>query len=322
MEYFIYIIKSYLIYSFLVNATLGSALSSPLESPDILQRFVPLSDIGAATTSMASIKLSADSIHTKSQQVRPIRLPTHTNTTQTSYHYSTPMPISSDLPLFNSNSDKRMISNKMNNYNNNHNYSNSNVNNIAEEDNYTHPLSSHDAFFTQKPNVNSNPQLGPNAIKCRPLNGKAMNKIHFRDSFTHYNRTFHEFSLSSVGRSFIDEIDETDEIATCDSLKTPDTPTPNISPSSSMQSNLISETFSNDFVKASRPSKLTISPASDMLSRKPNINDGGSWDLLELDLLVDPCYDGDLEERVYFNDLQDPWGMLPRKPTPQNSIDL
>ncbi|XP_031634801.1 uncharacterized protein LOC116348077 isoform X3 [Contarinia nasturtii] len=53
---------------FLVNATLGSTLSSPLESPDILQRFLPVNEIEPATTSMASIKLSADSINTKSQQ--------------------------------------------------------------------------------------------------------------------------------------------------------------------------------------------------------------------------------------------------------------
>ncbi|XP_055305800.1 uncharacterized protein LOC129570279 isoform X2 [Sitodiplosis mosellana] len=61
---------------FLVNATLGSTLSSPLESPDILQRFLPVGDIDPVTTSMASIKLSVDSINTntKSQQSQTTEL--------------------------------------------------------------------------------------------------------------------------------------------------------------------------------------------------------------------------------------------------------
>ncbi|XP_037038214.1 uncharacterized protein LOC119075772 isoform X1 [Bradysia coprophila] len=53
---------------FQVNAALGSSLSSPIDSPDIMQTFIPLSDIGAATTSMASIKLSSDSVYLRNQQ--------------------------------------------------------------------------------------------------------------------------------------------------------------------------------------------------------------------------------------------------------------
>ncbi|KAJ6633205.1 hypothetical protein Bhyg_15502, partial [Pseudolycoriella hygida] len=53
---------------FHVNAALGSSLSSPIDSPDIMQTFIPLSDIGAATTSMASIKLSSDSVYLRNQQ--------------------------------------------------------------------------------------------------------------------------------------------------------------------------------------------------------------------------------------------------------------
>ncbi|XP_059619688.1 uncharacterized protein LOC132263760 isoform X3 [Phlebotomus argentipes] len=56
---------------FLVNAALGSTpLSSPLDSPDVMQSLIPLSsDIGAATTSMASIKLSSvDSLAVKNNQ--------------------------------------------------------------------------------------------------------------------------------------------------------------------------------------------------------------------------------------------------------------
>ncbi|XP_055390455.1 uncharacterized protein LOC129619296 isoform X2 [Condylostylus longicornis] len=55
---------------FLVNAALGSTpLSSPLDSPDVLNTLVPLSDIGATNTSIASIKLtSMDSLNLKNQQ--------------------------------------------------------------------------------------------------------------------------------------------------------------------------------------------------------------------------------------------------------------
>uniref|UniRef100_A0A4Y0BPH3 Uncharacterized protein n=2 Tax=Anopheles funestus TaxID=62324 RepID=A0A4Y0BPH3_ANOFN len=62
---------------FLVNATLGSTpLSSPLDSPDILQSFVPISDIGATATSASSVKVSSlDGIHLKNQQSRLSRVP-------------------------------------------------------------------------------------------------------------------------------------------------------------------------------------------------------------------------------------------------------
>ncbi|XP_073831447.1 protostome-specific GEF [Musca autumnalis] len=55
---------------FLVNAALGSTpLSSPLDSPDVLNTLVPLSDIGLASASIGSIKLSSmDSINLKNQQ--------------------------------------------------------------------------------------------------------------------------------------------------------------------------------------------------------------------------------------------------------------
>ncbi|XP_017095049.2 platelet binding protein GspB isoform X2 [Drosophila bipectinata] len=55
---------------FLVNAALGSTpLSSPLDSPDVLNTLVPLSDIGLTSASMGSMKLpSLDSIHLKQQQ--------------------------------------------------------------------------------------------------------------------------------------------------------------------------------------------------------------------------------------------------------------
>ncbi|KAH8418947.1 hypothetical protein KR222_009046 [Zaprionus bogoriensis] len=60
---------------FLVNAALGSTpLSSPLDSPDVLNTLVPLSDIGMTSASMGSMKLpSLDSINLK-QQKQQVRL--------------------------------------------------------------------------------------------------------------------------------------------------------------------------------------------------------------------------------------------------------
>ncbi|XP_058054825.1 uncharacterized protein LOC131206324 [Anopheles bellator] len=61
---------------FLVNATLGSTpLSSPLDSPDILQSLVPAIDIGPTSSSMASVKVpSLDNLHLKNPQPRLIRV--------------------------------------------------------------------------------------------------------------------------------------------------------------------------------------------------------------------------------------------------------
>ncbi|XP_016982402.2 LOW QUALITY PROTEIN: serine-rich adhesin for platelets [Drosophila rhopaloa] len=66
---------------FLVNAALGSTpLSSPLDSPDVLNTLVPLSDIGLTTASMGSMKLpSLDSIHLKQQQKQQRNNNAHAN---------------------------------------------------------------------------------------------------------------------------------------------------------------------------------------------------------------------------------------------------
>lgn len=130
-----------------------------------------------------------------------------------------------------------------------------------------------------------------------------------------------DFNLNSVGRSFIDEIDET---LTTISLNTPETPTPNISPSSS---NRFSESFSNDFQqKAPSTPSIVVSPIQEITKLTiPNANFCGSWDLLELDLNFhdvnfDPSFGGDLEECIYFGD--DPLGLLPPFPTAPDAFDL
>lgn len=163
-----------------------------------------------------------------------------------------------------------------------------------------------------------------------------------------------EFSLSSVGRSFIDE---SSHVAQQVSLTTPETPTPNISPSSQVCN---SDAFSNDFVPpttaaATATATATATASAGRAANIPLAEFGGSWDLLELDLQLnevnlDPCYDTDVEECIFLGDgvgaagsgnggigqtdaadddsdddsvvCDDPFGMLPTKPTPPDSLDL
>lgn len=310
-----------------MNATLGSTLSSPLESPDILQRFMPIEDIGPATTSMASIKLSADSINTKSQQVRlqtfqssanaianmnyckpalattSFIIETSESSTQNSSINleSAAASLRSDCASNSISGDARTAA------------ANAKLNTIFE-----HPTSAGKIPVPQTPILSSR----------NPRNVRTNSK----DRST----TLLEFSLSSVGRSFIDEAathnSDVMKVQTIDSLKTPDTPEPNISPSSSSvaSKSCFSEAFSNDFIKPSSPS-VTVSPMEEhppnryASSITTNNTNGGSWDLLELDLdfhhvNFDPSFGGDVEENVFFGD--DPLGILPIKPTEPDSHDL
>lgn len=164
-----------------------------------------------------------------------------------------------------------------------------------------------------------------------------------------------EFSLSSVGRSFIDENDFGQPLDTTvlNSLTTPDTPTANLSPS--LHSNPIREpdTFSNDFVTPAEQNQTNSKKSLE--SSIPLAQFGGSWDLLEMDLNLhevdlDTCYDTDVEEYIFHGDakdvvgleddddegdeesfaierahqhmVDDPFGVLPTKPTPPDSLDL
>lgn len=306
-----------------MNATLGSTLSSPLESPDILQRFLPVGDICPATTSMASIKLSADSINTneKSQQVRLQTFQSNSNASYsktimatTSFIESKPSiqssvsALDSTASLQSQNSD--CTSNSVSN-----DIHLAKLNTIFE-----HPTSTGKIPVPQTPILtNRNPRNV---------------RTNSRDRAT----TLLEFSLSSVGRSFIDESSSLADgnsgtkVQNSESLKTPDTPEPNISPSSSSvaSKSCFSETFSNDFIKPSTPSVI-VSPLDEQAPKyatsttTTNTTNGGSWDLLELDLdfhhvNFDPSFGGDVEENVFFGD--DPLGILPIKPTEPDSHDL
>lgn len=310
-------------YRFLVNATLGSALSSPLESPDILQRFIPYeNDIGPATTSMASIKLSADSINTKSQQVRLQTFHTNPNlnypkasSATTSFIEMEPLT-QSELVDASILEIAAALKSQKGDYASNSSGADIRAAMVAKLNTiFEHPTS------TGKIPVPQTPIL----MNRNPKNIRTNSK----DRAT----TLLEFSLSSVGRSFIDESggNRICKVQANDSLKTPDTPEPNLSPSSSsmVSKSCFSETFSNDFIKPSTPSVI-VSPLDEQIpkyasSTTTNNTNGGSWDLLELDLdfhhvNFDPSFGGDVQENVFFGD--DPLGILPIKPTDPDSHDL
>lgn len=303
-----------------MNATLGSTLSSPLESPDILQRFIPIDDIGPATTSMASIKLSADSINTttKSQQVRLQTFQSNSTSSYSKPTMATTSFIESDTSIQSSvnvmESTASLRSQKSDCTSNSMSIELARLaklNTIFE-----HPTSTGKIPVPQTPiPTNRNPRNVRTNSKDRTT-------------------TLLEFSLSSVGRSFIDEsstVNPVTKVQNSESLKTPDTPEPNISPSSSSvaSKSCFSETFSNDFIKPSTPSVI-VSPMDEHApkyaqSTTTNTTNGGSWDLLELDLdfhhvNFDPSFGGDVEENVFYGD--DPLGILPIKPTDPDSHDL
>ena len=304
----------------MVNATIGSCLSSPLESPDIMQTFIPLCDVGATNTSMASIKLSsADSINIRSQQVRPFRIPSYCASTA-SYKLST-----SSIPQATALANSSLSSF---------------INVEMSDNNNSKSLSAIPEVVSEIPEIvatNSEKVIGPpETVTKKPttlsfqiseqkqqhnhalVNSNLLkNEYHQRERLL--NRPYVDFNLNSVGRSFIDEIDET---LTNTSLNTPETPTPNISPSSS---NRFSETFSNDFNKAPSTPSIIVSPIQETL-KIPTASFCGSWDLLELDLdfhdvNFDPSYGGDLEECIFFGD-DDPLGILPEHPTAPDAFDL
>lgn len=280
-----------------MNATLSSALSSPLESPDIMQTFLPFCDIGAATTSMASIKLSADSINNKSQQVRHIRLASFSNSTSTSNHNSAS---SASIP-----------------HDTNFGYSGCGT------------IMPHSTATLQQ-------QL-PNTNRIMPNDERTVRfgrEYHHGYAIGSKPKPLVEFSISSVGRSFIDEMEENDGSITNISLKTPDTPTtPNISPSSSnrFSDDLTSLTFFDNSVRRQRSPNAIASPISDRppLPLASSTSEAaakytGSWDLLELDFFHDnPSYGGDVEEKEFLgDDVDDPLGILPPRPTPPDTLKL
>lgn len=364
---------------FLVNATLGSTLNSPLESPDIMQTFLPLCDAVAKNASLASIKLSsADSINVRNQQVRPIRVASTHVTQFPPYTSCTPQQHQYYHHIPNTNAHNGYHSNGNGNGNGVH-YSEPyssivtcrTIPSVIEETVLEVPelvtISRSNSPATTATATTAEPEeeaaaavvatVLPPQRSCEPkpmtLNfqvpqtrGLCMRSI--ADSAVlaaskcptttlAAGGRLLDFRINSVGRSFIDTVIDTEDALTCTSLCTPETPTPNISPSSS---NRFSEAGFNDgdgdgvsHVAPSTPS-IVVSP---MLERpasgvehtvrpSASFNLCGSWDLLELDMdfhdvNFDPSYGGDVEECIYF-DGDDPFGLLPVFPTPPDAIDL
>lgn len=319
-----------------MNAALGSTpLSSPLESPDVIHTFIPFSDIGAATTSMASIKLSSIDLPIKNHQVRSssqLHHHNHHNHHQQLSSNTTRTMSSSVCSILNNNSSFggsgittttmgscSIISSSSNNNNNNNNSKSltaipetiselpelirTNLCLMSNDDDY---LSSSGESLTVATTNRQNFNLNPTNVDDDD-DGKV------------------DFSLSSVGRSFFDQTTANpDDTNSTIVLNTPDTPPPNISPSSS---NRFSETFSTDFNKQSSTPSIIVSPIIDELTIENYLQDNfdGSWDLLELDLDLhevnhDPSFIGDVQECMFFGD--DPFGILPVRPTPPDSLDL
>ncbi|EDX16934.1 GD16368 [Drosophila simulans] len=361
---------------FLVNAALGSTpLSSPLDSPDVLNTLVPLSDIGLTTASMGSMKLpSLDSIHLKQQQKQQVRLfrskrldsgdsyenlqrlasavrhhcasTTASSATQTQSHPQPPLcttslPSRTNSPARNQRhpNGQGHVGGSVPNGVGGVGFGGCNTNSSCLSSNasltqtqtqvHTQTLSHSQTHSQTQTSV-----LSLSSCKCLTVIPEVTSEPPVNQ---HATQKLLEFSLSSVGRSFIDESGGV--VGGQVSLTTPETPTPNISPTTSQPCN--SDAFSNDFVATSTSGKGPNIPLAEF---------GGSWDLLELDLQLhevnlDPSYDTDVEECIFLGDeedregteghghdedsdeddsvvVDDPFGMLPTRPTPPDSLDL
>ncbi|XP_030382371.1 uncharacterized protein LOC115629905 isoform X2 [Scaptodrosophila lebanonensis] len=377
---------------FLVNAALGSTpLSSPLDSPDVLNTLVPLSDIGLTSASMGSKLPSLDSINLKQQkqQVRLFRskrldssdsyenlqrlasalVPrgagggsnsavsgvggsggghTHCASTQTAQISCASLPSRTTSPA------RKAIGHSHDCCSGGGSVPNGvgggvgvyNTTSSCLSFSGSSSLTAH--THTQMSAHGSADHLPGSSCKCLTAIPEASSEQQAATVIqskpppppppTRHAQKLLEFSLSSVGRSFIDEASNVVQHV---SLTTPETPTPNISPSSQVCN---SDAFSNDFVPpASTSCQIANIPLAEF---------GGSWDLLELDLQLhevnlDTCYDTDVEECIFMGDtitavtvanndggdgdedsdddsivVDDPFGMLPTKPTPPDSLDL
>uniref|UniRef100_A0AAG5D2N6 Uncharacterized protein n=1 Tax=Anopheles atroparvus TaxID=41427 RepID=A0AAG5D2N6_ANOAO len=379
---------------FLVNATLGSTpLSSPLDSPDILQSLVPIGDIGATAATMASVKVpSLDSIQLKNQQVCSLgslalapSYHSNSNVSSASLYNASTTVLSGRGVSGCSEMKQSSLSGRSNTVESRSYRSvaavqgsiselpeliflHQSTNNWERSGLASARLCNAATVKPDKPStdeINQNyihhvsANLGsanlssddmPNSTVSSADIGNSQNgKIapSSRDRILHSfsrgsrdnRRSIVEFSLSSVGRSFIDNADDSDHDGQSSSvvedyIPTPETPPPNVSPSSS---NKISDTFSNDFKEATTPPSASISPITDDTDGHPKDADrskyllasgyGGSWDMLELDLdfhqvNCDPSFGNDVTETEFLGDDDDPFGMLPTQPTPPNLLDL
>jgi hypothetical protein len=340
----------------LVNTALGATpLNSPLESPDIIQTFVPLGSCAVNNPSIGLYNKTMDNNNARNHhhQVRPpfriTSLPFNTTCLHTlPSHKSTstmtaPPPTTTTLGLSKHDSCKlfKNLATGIRNFHSSSGISGSiselpelnltnstksisqSCNEETENFQYNSLTASNNSVLSEQNRSNCNLSTAHQIIpKIRTKSDSS------RDSKENLGgKSFIGFSLSSVGRSFIDER-HTEMVGLSpfsESINTPETPPPNISPSSS---NRFSEAFSNDFTKEHVDPSATISPIYEKFLEAPENNFGGSWDLLEIDLdfhkvNLDTCFAVDVKEECFFlGDEDDPFGMLPNEPTAPNLFDL
>jgi hypothetical protein len=325
-----------------VNAALGATpLSSPLESPDIIQTFVPLGNCTISNPSIGMYNKTLENNNSRNgqthHQVRPpFRLSSvpfnatsslHTLTTQ-KYTNATP----TFIPSMNTSKYLKNLSIGVRNFHSSSGISGS----ISElpELNLTNSTKSISQSCNEETDHFQNNSLTESNLSVlseqNRSNGNLAPKLRMKSESSRGSkenvgggRSFIEFSLSSVGRSFFDERQSAEALGlpSCpESIITPETPPPNISPSSS-----------NRFSEANEPEQAAraVSPTYEKFLDAPDNSFGGSWDLIEIDLdfhkvNLDTCFAVDVKEECFFlgDEEDDPFGMLPSQPTAPNLLDL
>lgn len=297
--------------------------SSPLESPDMIETLLPFGEIGATTSSVSSARFSLDNPRFRTQQVRSLRYCSNIRQSNVAHQIMTATAAISAMKKV---SLKQNVTNMK--YYSSLQGSISEIPELALPPNQSHN------------NCSQNNQSCQNETDYCCTKAKIDSKASIsccyetkkhEESFHPHAKGLVEFNISSVGRSFIDTSDGGDSFRGGAStslstvIPTPETPPPNVSPSCSQQN---SETFStygnNSKAKQSRSQEI-LSPVDDKVVYNKTDSFGGSWDLLELDLdfhqvNLDPSLGNIVEELIFFGD--DPYGMLPTKPTEPNLLDL
>lgn len=291
--------------SLLVNSAFGhTPLSSPLESPDVMQLLLPaMTD--ATTTSMASIKLSSASDSLPA--TKPL------------------MP-----SILNQVRPNRVVSSNS--------CSSSNTTTTYNPQSHASRSIHHQKNFTSSIQMAAAAPSGKSLCSI-PETESTAEFTHSTGGATGTSRRPPplEFSLSSVGRSFFESEEAASEVdRKCLALKTPDTPSANITPSSS--SNRFSDkSFTDsrtheyfldmgDDEQEFETNKNNLKMMFDMKSKMRQESYCGSWDLLEIDLdfhevNLDPSFGGDVQEYIFMGD-DDPFGVLPAEPTKPDTLHL
>lgn len=314
----------------LVNSAFGhTPLSSPLESPDVMQMLLPMHDMRATNTnSLASIKLSSVDSLTLAKppasilnQVRPPSVQRVVSSSASS-NYTPSTFTSSNNHHHQPTSGQHGEQTPPSYYSQPHtprpiHYNYLQRNSVSSQITASGGIGASGKSLCSIPETEGSPDGIQKVKKAPPL----------------------EFSLSSVGRSFF-ESEGSSEVVDVDgkgfTLKTPDTPSANITPSSS--SNRFSEkSFTDsrtheyylemgDDEQEFEANKNSLKMMFDLKSKMRQESYCGSWDLLEIDLdfhevNLDPSFGGDVQEYIFMGE-DDPYGVLPPEPTKPDSLHL